>query len=142
MEPIQAAAQDLAALVQPGDQLKRVLPQAYRERPGRPSRYSLATAQHTLQLIASLMRQDSQDPRKPGRDLAWWRIPTWTAAFPRALIIGAASGLAIWLGWGLQFRFELSGPALSLDACDAWPGPSTRPRPVLVRRRWTWLVPS
>jgi hypothetical protein len=84
--------------------LDRVLPQAYRERPGHSLRYSLATAQHTLALIASHLRQDSQDPDKPSRDLAWWRIPTWTPTLPRTLIIGAASGLAVWLGFALLAR--------------------------------------
>lgn len=85
--------------------LDRVLPQAYRERPGHPlPRYSLATAQHTLQLIAARMSQENT------RDLAWWRIPTWTSALPRALTIGAASGLAVWLGFGLGVTFDLFVP--------------------------------
>jgi hypothetical protein len=68
-----------------------------------PTRYSLATAQHTLQLIATRMSQENT------RDLAWWRIPTWTSALPRALTIGAASGLAVWLGFGLGITFDLFG---------------------------------
>jgi hypothetical protein len=35
-----------------------------------------------------------------------------------------------------------AGHGLSLDVPDAWSGPNTRPRPVLVRRRWIWLLPS
>jgi hypothetical protein len=85
--------------------LDRVLEQAYRKRPDHPrSRYSLDTAKRTLGLIASRLRQDSPDPHRPGRDLAWWRIPTWTPTLPRALTIGAASGLSIWLGFGLLYR--------------------------------------
>jgi hypothetical protein len=82
--------------------LDRVLPQAYRTRPGHPPpRYRLTTAHHTLGLIASRLRQDSPDPHEPSRDLAWWRIPTWTPILPVALTIGATTGLAIWLGFGL-----------------------------------------
>ncbi|MGH3781682.1 MAG: hypothetical protein ACRDRO_13945 [Pseudonocardiaceae bacterium] len=87
--------------------LDRVLRTAYTSptastpQPGDPPqpRYTLATAQHTLRLIAARMSQDHT------RDLAWWRIPTWTPIFPRALTIGLASGFAVRLGPGLLFGY-------------------------------------
>jgi hypothetical protein len=73
--------------------LDRVLHTAYTPRPGQPApRYSLATAQRTLGLVAAQMS------RRGTRELAWWRIPTWTAALPRVLAIGLASGLLLGLG--------------------------------------------
>jgi hypothetical protein len=73
--------------------LDRLLPQAYIPRPGQPPpRYSLPIAQCTLRLIAARMSQDNI------RDLAWWRIPTWTSLSLRALTISVAAGLVVWLG--------------------------------------------
>jgi len=73
--------------------LDRVLPQAYSTRPGQlPPRYTVPTAHHTLALIADRMNRDNT------RDLAWWRIPTWTHTLPRVLTIAIAIGLVTWLG--------------------------------------------
>jgi hypothetical protein len=79
--------------------LDRVLSTAYAPRPGDPPqpRYTPHTAQRTLQVVAARMSQDHT------RDLAWWRIPSWTPVFPRVLAVGLASGLAVWFGLGILF---------------------------------------
>lgn len=79
--------------------LDRILPQAYAPQPGQPSpHYSLPAARHTLELIAARMNHNLT------RDLAWWRIPTWTPRLPRTLAIGLATGLAVYIGLNLLFH--------------------------------------
>lgn len=79
--------------------LDRVLSTAYAPRPGDPPqpRHTLHTAQRTFQVVAARMSQDHT------RDLAWWRIPSWAPVFPRVLVVGLASGLAVWFGLGILF---------------------------------------
>lgn len=76
--------------------LDRVLPAAYTPRPGEaPPRYELQTAQHAMRFLAARMNQDGT------RDLAWWRIPAWAPAAPRAITTGLTVGLAVGVGGGL-----------------------------------------
>lgn len=70
--------------------LDRVLPAAYTQEPGKaPPRYSLHTAQITLQHIAARMNQENT------RDLQWWRIVSWVATTPRLIATGLIFGLVI-----------------------------------------------
>lgn len=76
--------------------LDRVLPSAYRPRPGQPSGpYDLKTARDALCYIAAQMNQ------RGTRDLRWWRIPAWVPAAPRRLVTGFGAGLATGLAAGL-----------------------------------------
>jgi len=122
--------------------LDRVLPQAYATRPGQPpARYTLATAQRTLQWIAGRMSQDRT------RDLAWWRIPTWTPVFPRALAIGLISGLVFLGGVGVAFGGggpwfgtggNVVGSLVGLSAMlGAWFG--SRKPPPTAPTRWRFV---
>ena len=131
--------------------LDRVLPQAYARRPGAPkSRYTLETAQHTLQLIASRMHRDSPDPQKPTRDLAWWCIPTWIGSLPRTLTIGIVSELVVWLGCLFSFGGLPSfGFGLEFALCTgfggllgAWLANKKPPQTVPVRWRFVLSRPS
>ena len=72
--------------------LDRVLPVAYTPHPGEVSpRYEFQAAQRALSYVATRMNQDGE------RDLAWWRIPTWTSRTPRII----AGGLVAGLGFGI-----------------------------------------
>jgi hypothetical protein len=71
--------------------LDRVVPAAYKPRPGEQRGYDLPVAEHALTLIAQRMNREGT------RDLAWWQIPAWTSRIPRfiatALLAGSMFGL-------------------------------------------------
>jgi hypothetical protein len=92
--------------------LDRVLPAAYTPRPGEaPPRYEVQAVQHAMRYIAARMNQDGT------RDLAWWRIPSWTSAAPRVI----ATGLLIGLVAGLGACFgESSRPGSGPSAGSCW----------------------
>jgi hypothetical protein len=84
--------------------LDRVLPAAYRPRPGQPPPlYSLDQATRWLGYLASEMNH------RDTRDLAWWHVRQWapapfrvaTMALPSALGFGFAIGTIFWLLFGL-----------------------------------------
>jgi len=86
--------------------LDRVLPAAYSPRPAEATpRYELQTVHQTLGYLAARMNQDGLC------ELAWWRIPTWTARAPRVIVIGLVlgavfgviAGAAVGLVFGLAF---------------------------------------
>jgi hypothetical protein len=86
--------------------LDRVLPAAYSPRPAEATpRYELQTVHQTLGYLAARMNQDGLC------ELAWWRIPTWTARAPRVIVIGLVlgavfgviAGTAVGLVFGLAF---------------------------------------
>lgn len=69
--------------------IDRVLPDAYKPRPGRSKpRYSLTPAEQVLAFLARQMRHDDT------RDLAWWNIPRWAPSTLRILISTLVVGLA------------------------------------------------
>ena len=79
-----------------GHLLDRVIPAAYRRKPGEPPpRYSPQTAQKALRHIAVRMNQDNT------RDLLWWQVASWSAAFvstiATALIYGILSAFLVWI---------------------------------------------
>jgi hypothetical protein len=68
--------------------LSRLLPVAYRRRPGEPDPpFSLERAKSSLGYIAYRMHLDNT------RDLAWWHLPHWMPAWRRLFTTGLASGL-------------------------------------------------
>lgn len=79
--------------------LDRVLSAAYARLPGTAQpRYTLYRAERTLCHLAKRMNQQGT------RDLAWWRIPDWTApATPRIILTGLLYGLGVGLLLGLLF---------------------------------------
>lgn len=75
--------------------LDRVLPTAYRDRPGQsPTPYHLDHARRWLSYIAAQMNS------RTTRDLAWWQMHHWTAKPLRVLItilaIGIPSAFGVW----------------------------------------------
>ncbi|BCB75853.1 NACHT domain-containing protein [Phytohabitans flavus] len=72
--------------------LDRVLPAAYRRRPGKPpGRYDLDQARRWLVFLAVAMDRDGT------RDLAWWRVHRWAAAVVRVVattLLGALTAAA------------------------------------------------
>ncbi|MGH3831537.1 MAG: hypothetical protein ACRDRS_14015 [Pseudonocardiaceae bacterium] len=83
--------------------IARVLPAAYKPRPGRPPpRYSEAQARQALTLLALQMHWHNT------RDLTWWQIPQWTATTPSiyspvlryGLKCGLVYGAALGSRWG------------------------------------------
>ncbi|MDQ7911177.1 hypothetical protein RB614_42485 [Phytohabitans sp. ZYX-F-186] len=72
--------------------LDRVLPAAYRERPGQPpGRYDLAHARRWLGFLATAM------DREGTRELAWWRMHRWASAAVRVAattLLGALTAAA------------------------------------------------
>ena len=71
--------------------LHRVLPVAYTSHPGQaPPRYDLQTAQRALCRISARMTRDQT------RDLAWWRISSWTPPSPRRRAACLAFGAVFW----------------------------------------------
>jgi hypothetical protein len=81
--------------------LDRVVPAAYAPRPGEaPPRYDLRVATRTLSYIAARMNQEAT------RDLAWWRIPAWTARSVQAIVTGLVFGLVFGLVTGLAAGLE------------------------------------
>jgi hypothetical protein len=82
--------------------LGRVLPAAYAPRPGDATpRYHLQAAQRALSYLASRMNQDGT------ADLAWWRVPAWTARAPQVAVfglgLGAVFGALAGIGAGRAF---------------------------------------
>ena len=82
--------------------LDRVLPAAYAPRPGDATpRYQLQSAHRALSYIASRMNQDGT------ADLAWWRVPAWTARAPQIAVfglgLGAVFGVLAGIGAGRAF---------------------------------------
>ena len=80
--------------------LDRVLAAAYARQPGdASSRYELHVAEHGLCYIAARMNQDGT------RDLAWWRVRTWTSNGLYSITLGLAGvfigGLVGGLGFGI-----------------------------------------
>ena len=68
--------------------LDRVVPAAYMPRPGAPvPRFGLRVAHRALTYLAVRMSQDGT------QDLAWWRVPAWSARVPRILAVGLALGV-------------------------------------------------
>lgn len=68
--------------------LDRVLPAAYRRRPGRPpGRYDAGQARRWLGALATAMSRDGT------RELAWWRLHRWVPASVRAITTMLAGGL-------------------------------------------------
>jgi hypothetical protein len=87
-----------------GHLLDRVLPAAYRPRPGQPPPpYTLDQATRWLGYLATGMNH------RDTRDLAWWHLHQWapapfrviTMALPSALGFGFAIGPVFWLLFGL-----------------------------------------
>jgi hypothetical protein len=79
-----------------GHLLDRVIAVAYRRKPGEPPpRYSPQTAQKALRHIAVRMNQDNT------RDLLWWQVASWSAAFvstiATGLIYGILSAFLVWI---------------------------------------------
>jgi len=123
--------------------LGRVLPQAYTPRPGQPPpRYTLATAQRTLALIAARLSHERT------RDLAWWRIPTWIPTMPRIVTIGLAIGLTVTLGLELfMLASGILGRGFVLMAglggvLGAWLASRWPPRTASTRWRFIFSHPS
>ncbi|MEA2202736.1 MAG: hypothetical protein QOI89_3416 [Solirubrobacteraceae bacterium] len=100
--------------------LDRVLPAAYAHRPGHPTpEYTQDQARCWLRHLARRMNAEGT------RDLAWWQIPHWVPAWPRAvatvlaceLVVGPLVGLAVGLvvklvvdsgvGWALPLVSKL-----------------------------------
>lgn len=68
--------------------LDRVLTAAYARHPGRPaSPYTVDQARQWLGRLARRMKEEGT------RDLAWWRIPRWVPAWPRAFATVAVISL-------------------------------------------------
>jgi len=68
--------------------LDRVVTAAYMPRPGAPvPRFDLPVAHRTLTYLAVRMSHDGT------QDLAWWRVPAWSARVPRILAVGLALGV-------------------------------------------------
>lgn len=116
--------------------LNQALPAAYAHRPGEPvPPYTAEQAHQWLGYLAKCMDQDGKT-----RDLAWWQVPRWVPAWPRALAITLAltfvygiyglvvalvsaggstdvfAGLLGGLRYGLIFGFGLA--LVSSPACD------------------------
>jgi hypothetical protein len=86
--------------------LDRVLPAAYRPRPGdRPPLYSCEHAARWLGYLATEMNH------RDTRDLAWWRIYQWAPAPIRALILGLPSALGLGSTTGPLVALLLGLPA-------------------------------
>lgn len=84
--------------------LDRVLPVAYTPLPGAaPSRYDLEEARRVLGYVAAMMS------RAGTRDLAWWRVPAWVPAAPRAITTGVVFGLMFTLGGSVVYGL-VAGP--------------------------------
>jgi hypothetical protein len=103
--------------------LDRVLTAAYTPHPGRPVPYIVDQARQWLGQLARRMNEDGT------RDLAWWRIPRWVPAWPRAVvtvvIMGLVSAFLVWPLAGLAAHLPL------LSAFQA--GPSTTRAVVFAR---------
>jgi hypothetical protein len=100
-----------------GHLLDRVLPAAYRPRPGQsPPPYTLDQATRWLGYLATEMNH------RDTRDLAWWHLHQWapapfrvvTMALPPALGLGFAAGTLFWYLFGLP-----AGIAVGLMAGSA-----------------------
>jgi hypothetical protein len=132
-----------------GHLLDRVLPAAYRRKPGEPPlRYSLQRAQTTLRRIAERMNEGNT------RDLLWWRIAIWTATsvstIATGFIFGILGALLVWIpvsavdgviagtSYGIPTGFFIGFLAL----CAAMLGSKKRDKPPrrLVRIRWRRLI--
>jgi hypothetical protein len=129
--------------------LDQVLAVAYAPRPGEaPPRYDLRVATRALSYLATRMNQDST------RDLAWWRIPSWTARSVQAIVTGIVTGLVLGLVAGLAAGLEFGivfglaaglvfGTFFALVA-GRRRGSRSPERVVPLRRRWwgiaVWLV--
>ncbi|MDG6105053.1 hypothetical protein Daura_33210 [Dactylosporangium aurantiacum] len=67
--------------------LDRVLPAAYRQRPGQPpARYDLSYARRWLAHLATEMA------RRDVKELAWWRMHQWAPAWPRVVVTTLLGG--------------------------------------------------
>jgi hypothetical protein len=88
--------------------LDRVLTTAYTHHPGQPHpRYTLEQAHRWLAHLARHMNHHHT------RDLAWWHIPRWTPAWPRALstitLLSVALAFVLWVM--SQFTAHIHFPA-------------------------------
>lgn len=77
--------------------LDRVLPIAYAQHPGRPA--APCTVDEARQRLGFLARHMNDEGT---RDLAWWQIPRWVPAWPRALTTALVVGLVGELVFGLR----------------------------------------
>jgi hypothetical protein len=90
--------------------LDRVLPTAYRFRPGRPpAAYDPEQARRWLGFLASEMN------RRDTRDLAWWQIRQWSPAPFRVVTMAIPSVLGFGITAGYMFGFVF-GPGYGLVA--------------------------
>jgi len=89
--------------------LDRVLTAAYTRHPGQPDPpYTLDQAQQWLGQLARRMNDAGT------RDLAWWHIPRWVPAWPRAVVTVAAMSVVSAFLVG-----SLSGPAIRMHLFSA-----------------------
>jgi hypothetical protein len=98
----------------------RVLTAAYARHPGRPvPPYTVGQARRWLGQVARRMNQEGT------RDLAWWQIPRWVPAWPRAfvtvVVISVASAFLVGPLTGLEARMHLLsafavGPLIAFGA--------------------------
>jgi hypothetical protein len=86
--------------------LDRVLTAAYTPHLSRASLpYTVGQARRWLGQLACRMNEEGT------RDLAWWRIPRWVPAWPRAVatvvLVGLVSAFLVWLLAGLAAHLQL-----------------------------------
>lgn len=115
--------------------LDRVLPAAYRQRPGEKRSYELSAAEPALRLIAQQMNREGT------RQLGWWQIPAWTSRAPRylatALLTGAMFGL---LSMAVDTpRQALPGGLVIGLACGLTTLRGHRPRWMMRPLRWRYF---
>ena len=132
-----------------GHLLDRVVPAAYRRKPGEPPpRYSPQAAQKALHHIAVRMNQDNT------RDLLWWHVASWSAASVRTiatgLIYGILSAFLVWIPFAVASGVEAGAfygatagvliGFVALSAAMVVSGKKDRPPKRLVRIQWRRLL--
>ena len=96
--------------------LDRVLTVAYARHPGRPAPpYAVDQARGWLGQVAHRMKEER------ARDLAWWQVPRWVPAWPRAVATVAVMVLASALLFGVLVVLAVYLPRLSAFRASSLP---------------------